>query len=141
MTRRPGTVPLSTLRQYQIRPHQHPPRVSERGEFYIRDGWLRPSLTEGHNGTTECCYLVDFVNGEDDRSAYFVLSWSPLREKVIELVLRMGAPVGPCRLISKPMNEAFSLWVIVGIEDDGTTYDPLRLMPEVEHLATNADTL
>lgn len=128
MTRRPGTIPLSELKHYQIRPHQYPARVCERGAFYIRDGWLRGSLRQGHGGPAEACYLVDFIDGDDDRSAYFVLEWSPLREKIIELVLRGGSPVGPCRLIRKPVDVSVDLWVIVGDEDDGTVFDPLHLL-------------
>lgn len=136
--RRPGTVPLSDLRHYQIRPHQWPERAADRGDFYIVDGWLRPSLALGHGGARDACFLVEFVDGDDDRLAYFVLEWSPLREKVIELVLRGGAPVGPCRLISKAMLEDLNLWCIVGVEDDGTLYDPLAALIPPEHSSPSA---
>lgn len=138
MSQRKGTVPLSALREYQIRPHRSPERVAELGDFYIVDAWLRPSLTQGHAGGMQACYLVDFTTGDDLRSCLFVLEWSPLREKVVELIVRGGSPVGACRLISKPLYESLNLWVIVGVEDDGTLFDPLQAIDAPERSAPDA---
>lgn len=120
---RPGSVPLSELHAYTLRPFLAPAAVADRGDFYVTDGYLRPSLQRGHTGT-QVCYAIDFTKG-DDRSACFALDWSTLREKVIELVLRCASPVGPCRLISKPLHEGLDIWVIVGVQDDGSIFDPL----------------
>ncbi len=132
MTRLPGTLPLSELRKHLVVPHNAPERIAEKGDFYIRDGWTRPSLDEGHRHGQQVCYLVDFVAGDDERSVRFVLEWSPLREKVIELVARYGSAIGPCRLISKPRGEDENMWVIVGLEDDGSIYDPMRGLDVLE---------
>lgn len=120
---RPGAVPLSALHDYTIAPHLVPEQVADRGTFYIRDGWLRPWMVRGHPGR-EVVYVIDFETGEKP-AARFALEWSPLREQVVELVLRTGGPVGACRLVSQPFRDGVDLWVIVGVDDDGTVYNPL----------------
>lgn len=127
---RPGSVPLSALHSYTITPHRSPDEVTARGDFYIVDGWLRESLQRGHSGM-EVCYLIHFIDGDDQR-ARFALTWSPLREQVVELLLRCGSLVGPCRLIRKPLYEGLDIWVIVGVEADGNLYDPLADLCEPE---------
>ncbi len=141
MKSRPGAVPLSELKHYQIRPHNSPERVSERGDFYIRDGWTRYHLDEHHRDGMQCCYLIDFTDGDDDRSVVFALTWSPLREKIIELVLRGGSPVGPCRLVSRPLFPTMNIWSIVGYDDAGMPYDPMQSTPEPETIDPTAHTV
>ena len=139
--RRPGSMPLSTLTQYQVRPHNPPARVAERGAFYIRDGWLRQPLTDGHSGRSDVCFLVDFVDGDDERSAEFHLTWTPLREKVVELVTRLASPIGPCRLVSRPYSETLNIWSLIGEEEDGSTFDPMRYFPAPENASPEAPTI
>ena len=119
----PGSIPLSDLRSYTLTPMLTPEDVADAGDFYIRDGWLRPSLGQGHNGT-EVCYVVQLAGG-DHAVRRFALVWSPMRELIVEMVLRSGCLVGPCRLVAKPLHVGMDIWVFVGTDPDGTLFDPM----------------
>ncbi len=121
--RRFDRVPLRALMEYTIWAPLDPAEVAERGPFLVRDGWTRPGLTQGHRGT-DCCFVLEFASGAV-ASGVLALTWSPLREKIIELVSRTGGPVGPCALVVKRLHPGVGIWCFVGLDDDGTRYDPL----------------
>lgn len=121
---RPGSVPLSELTSYCVTRWESPEHVADRGAFYILDGYLRPWMLQGRPGQ-QTVYLIEFTTG-DGASVRFALGWSPMREQVIEMVQRCGAPVGPCRLISKPLYDGMNIWEIVGVSESGdVVYDRL----------------
>ena len=126
----PGAIPLSRLHDYVDRRPLPPERVRELGQFLIRDAWIQPTMREGHQDKLTC-YVLEFLRG-DIEQGILRIGYSPARERVVELVVRTGGPIGPCELVAKELRPGELAWQFVGVEPDGTVYDPMPDLPREE---------
>jgi len=131
----PGAIPLSRLHDIVDRKPVTASRVRELGQFLIRDAWIMYDVSEGHRGR-EACYLLEFVRAEIEQGI-LRLTYSAHRERIVELTVRTGGPIGPCELVAKELRAGELVWAFIGIEADGSVYDPLPGLPLEELSATS----
>jgi hypothetical protein len=127
-----ASVPLSTLLEgHELRRFLAPFELESAGRFLIIDGYTRPALEEFSSGR-EVVFVVKLLDAHGERVYRLALELSTFRLSVLDLVKRTGSPVGPCILVGRQIDAEVGIWVLCGLEADGSTYDPLKDIPEYQ---------